>query len=49
MVVLVRDDPKLQDDSGEVPKYEQRGWRFLVVKSSLYLTENPRAHPPQGR
>ena len=27
-VVMVRDDPKLQGDSGEVPISEWSGWRF---------------------
>ena len=25
---LVRDDPKLLDDGGEIPKSQGRGWRF---------------------
>ena len=38
---LVQDDPKILDDGGEVPEYEERGWRFdfLVVNSPLYLTK----------
>ena len=25
---MVRDDPKVLDDGGEIPKSEGRGWRF---------------------
>jgi hypothetical protein len=28
IICIVRDDPKLVDDNGKVPKSEQRGWRF---------------------
>lgn len=28
MNLLVRDDPNLSYDSGEVPKIEHNGWRF---------------------
>ena len=39
--LMVRDDLKLPDDGGEIPKSQGRGWRFkLAVKSPLYLTEN---------
>ena len=39
---LVRDDLKLQDDGGEIPKSPWKGWRFdsPAVKSPLHLTEN---------
>ena len=25
---MFQDDPKLPDDSGEIPKFKRRGWRF---------------------
>ena len=53
---MVRDDPKVLGDSGEVPISEWSGWKVIpVVKPFVYLTEitswigrKPRAHPPQG-
>jgi hypothetical protein len=48
---MVRDDPKLLGDSGEVPISKWSGWKVIpAVKSSLYLTTSwtgrkPRAHP----
>ena len=42
MVMMVRDDPKLPDDIGEVPKTIWSGYiavQFPTVKSSLYLME----------
>ena len=39
---LVRDDPKVLDDGGRIPKISRKrlAARFLAVKSPLYLTEN---------
>ena len=39
---LVRDDPKLLDDGGEISKILRKGLavQFSVVKSPLYLTES---------
>jgi len=49
---MIHDDPELLDDDGKVPKSEENGWRFdsqLWNLLSIYFTEKPRAHPPQGR
>ena len=37
--ILVRDDRKLPDDGGEIPKLN-RVVRFPATKLSIYLTEN---------
>ena len=41
-LINVRDDPKLLDDGGEIPKYQGEGWRFgsHPWNLPLYLTEN---------
>ena len=47
---LVRDDLKVPDGSGEVPKSKRKGLavRYPPMKSSLYLTDKSRSHPQQG-
>ena len=35
---LVRDDPKLLDDGGEIPKSQGRGWRYDYWLRNLLIT-----------